>query len=270
MTEIQALFEQIGAEYDDPAMRYTAFCADQLVHALSPLQNCKVLDVATGTGMAALSVAQSMQGGRVQAIDTSAAMLEKVAEKAAHAGLDNLDLQQMDGQDLEFRSAYFDVVVCSYALPYFDDPLSALQSWRRVLKPGGKLVISTLGAKAFQPGLAQFYQDLERWGIDYEDEIHQRQLAYQNPQICIDLFRQAGFKRSRHVARQFGYHLTGNLDWWAILWQNANRRHLLTLSPEQQGEFMQQHLKALENLWTKKGFWLDVETHLMAAYVDEC
>ncbi len=265
---IQNLFNHIGGDYDDPAMRYTAFCADQLVHALTPLQNCRFLDVATGTGMVALSAAQTMQGGRVQAIDTSEQMLEKVAEKATHAGLNNLDLQQMDGQKLDFRSDYFDVLTCSYALPFLNDPLSALESWKRVLKPGGKLVITTFGAKALQPGLGQFYKDLATWGIDYQDETYQREQAYQDPSIVEDLLKQAGFKRTRAVTRQFGYHLTGDLDWWAVLWQNANRRHLRGLSPEQQGDFQQQHLKALQYLWTQQGFWLDVETHLIAAYLD--
>jgi len=64
---ITNLFNLVATKYDTPSLRFFPFCADKLVDFAKIKPNDKVLDIATGTGVVALAVAQSLKGsGRIQ------------------------------------------------------------------------------------------------------------------------------------------------------------------------------------------------------------
>ena len=76
---IQGMWESRGGSYDSSDTFHQAL-AEELVQVASPLPGHSVLDVATGTGMVALPVAQRVAsgGGQVVGIDISASMLAEV------------------------------------------------------------------------------------------------------------------------------------------------------------------------------------------------
>jgi SAM-dependent methyltransferase len=59
----------------------------------------------------------------------------------------------MDGQALEFDAAEFDVAGCGLGLMFFPDPPKALREMRRVVKPGGRIIVTTTGLTATTTGL---------------------------------------------------------------------------------------------------------------------
>jgi SAM-dependent methyltransferase len=104
------------------------------------------LDAGCGTGTLARQLAR--QGCRVTAVDGSARMLE-VAERAAggsHAGL--TFLRVTDVVSLPFAAGLFDGVVCSSVLEYVESPLRVLCELARVLRPGGRLLVSLPNRRA--------------------------------------------------------------------------------------------------------------------------
>jgi len=98
----------------------------------------KVLDVGTGTGAIALPLADA--GHIVTALDLTTEMLEKAKANAQQQGL-TIDFKIGDAENLPFEDNTFDVVINKWLLWTLPDPEKAIIEWRRVLKPGGCIVI---------------------------------------------------------------------------------------------------------------------------------
>jgi SAM-dependent methyltransferase len=99
----------------------------------------RVLDLASGAGEPALSIARRIgPGGRVTATDMVPEMLAGAERRAAAAGLAHIDFQVADMEALPFGDATYDRVVCRFGIMFTSAPDRALAEARRVLKPGGR------------------------------------------------------------------------------------------------------------------------------------
>ena len=110
----------------------------------------RVLDVATGTGVAAEAAVKAVgPSGTVIASDLSAAMLEQA--RARVGALPNVTLAVEDGQSLTFPDGQFDAVLCAMGLMLFPDPARGLSEFHRVLRAGGWAAVSvnTVPERAF-------------------------------------------------------------------------------------------------------------------------
>ena len=110
-----------------------------LVRYANPQPGMKVLDLASGTGEPAISVA-SIVGptGHVTALDLSAELLEIANQRAQARQLRNFSTRQADAQDLPFPNQTFDLITCRFGVMFFDDSQKALTEALRVLKPDGR------------------------------------------------------------------------------------------------------------------------------------
>jgi SAM-dependent methyltransferase len=103
-----------------------------------------VLDVACGTGNFTRDFARSVgPDGLIAGIDVSETMLERAVRDTRAAGFEQIAYVRGDAQDLPFRDHSFDAVCCFAALHLFADPFAALDSFARVLTPGGRVAIFT-------------------------------------------------------------------------------------------------------------------------------
>lgn len=111
-----------------------------------------VLDVGCGGGL--LSEALAASGARVTAIDLSARAL-KVARLHLHESGHDIDYQQYAVEELaRDRAGEFAAVTCMEMLEHVPDPASALDACARLLRPGGRLLVSTLNRTARSFALA--------------------------------------------------------------------------------------------------------------------
>ena len=108
------------------------------VRDLLPPAPADILDIATGTGFVAL-VAASL-GHRVTGIDLAATMLAEARKKAARRKL-HVAFQKGDAIAPDFPPASFDAVISRHLFWTLRDPQRALKSWKRLLRPGGRIVL---------------------------------------------------------------------------------------------------------------------------------
>jgi ubiquinone/menaquinone biosynthesis C-methylase UbiE len=264
--QVAAVFEQVAAGYDLPALRFFPFIADRLVRRLAPAPGDKILDIATGTGAFALAAAQAVgPAGRVTGIDVAEGMLERAQEKIRKFGIANVDLHVMDGGRLEFRHDYFHHVVCSFGLFFLPDMATAVREWARVLRPGGRVMFTVFGQNAFQPMMGMLQARLATFGVEpprADQPFAPKRLS--EPSACEALLRQAGFVDITVETEPLGYHLREARDWWEIAWNSALRGRLLGLSAQQLEKLREEHLAEVAALATEQGIWLDVETLIAA------
>lgn len=99
-----------------------------------------VLEVGVGTG---LSLPDYGPGVAVTGIDFSEDMLAKARRRVAEKGLNNvIALRQMDARQLDFPDNSFDTVAAMHVLSVVPEPERVMAEIERVLRPGGKVVIS--------------------------------------------------------------------------------------------------------------------------------
>jgi ubiquinone/menaquinone biosynthesis C-methylase UbiE len=140
MAELQ-FRDTAAAGYDRAVGLMTRQLIPPLLRAARLAPGMRVLDIATGTGIAAEAAAKAVgQSGHVVAADISSAMVERA--RARLGGLRNISFAVEDGQALTFADQSFDAVLCNMALMYFPDPARGMSEFFRVLRPGGRAVVS--------------------------------------------------------------------------------------------------------------------------------
>jgi ubiquinone/menaquinone biosynthesis C-methylase UbiE len=117
-----------------------------------------VLDMATGTGEPALTIAKTVGvRGRVVGVDLSPDMLEVARERMASQALKNVTFQVNEDDKLPaFGDDSFDAAVCRFGLMFMPNPVAVLRSIRRILKPGRKASASVWGP----PERAEFFMTI--------------------------------------------------------------------------------------------------------------
>jgi ubiquinone/menaquinone biosynthesis C-methylase UbiE len=122
--------------------------ARELVQRAELQPGWSVLDVATGLApVARLAAAAVGPGGRVVASDISAPMLTRAAARPRADGWATTEFLQSRAEAIDASDDNFDAVFCQYGLQYFDDRASAIGEMRRVVRPGGVVVVSTWAAE---------------------------------------------------------------------------------------------------------------------------
>lgn len=112
----------------------------------------RVLDIGTGTGDTALLAAQRVGShGYVIAIDASSPMVDQARNNLRKAGVMNVDVQQMDGAQLELADSSVDAVIGRNAMQFLPEWPEPLHGFRRVLGPGGRLAFVVWAPREVNP-----------------------------------------------------------------------------------------------------------------------
>lgn len=192
------------ADYDSFARAYSDenetsllnawYARPAMVDLAGDVGGMRVLDAGCGSGP--LAAALLDRGALVSGFDLSPAMVALARERLG----EEADLQVADlGEPLPYDDATFDVVVCSLALHYVKDWAPPLQELRRVLRPGGRLVVSVP-----HPAVYLFnYQDrdyfaLTQYSEEFEFAGQSAVLTYWHRPLhaMTDAFTEAGFRIS--------------------------------------------------------------------------
>ncbi|MEV6302166.1 methyltransferase domain-containing protein [Actinoplanes sp. NPDC051861] len=141
----------------------------------------RVLDVGVGTGR---NLPHYPAGTTVTGIDLSPAMLEYARQRAANLGM-TADLREGDAEHLPFAGESFDTVVCALSLCAIPDSRAAVAEMRRVLVPGGRLLLLDHIGSTWPPVRAAQWL-LERVTVPTAGEHFTRR--------SLPLIRRAGFE----------------------------------------------------------------------------
>jgi demethylmenaquinone methyltransferase / 2-methoxy-6-polyprenyl-1,4-benzoquinol methylase len=159
---VRGVFDSVAPNYDlmnDLMSAGTHRLWKRFTLALANLRpGQRALDVAGGTGDLAAGLARQVgERGRVILSDVNAAMLARGRDRLLDAGFAaNVAYVQANAERLPFREGSFDCVTIGFGLRNVTDKAAALKSMRRVLKPGGQLLVLEFSRPRL-PGLQALY-----------------------------------------------------------------------------------------------------------------
>lgn len=125
-------------KWDDITMNFLKPMGLEIIAAIKPSGDQKILDVAAGTGEPGLTIASMLDGGMVTITDLAEDMLEIAKDNAQQRGIYNIETVACDVCQLPFEDHSFDAVSCRMGFMFFPDMQLAANEMYRVLKPGGR------------------------------------------------------------------------------------------------------------------------------------
>ena len=186
----------------------------------------KALDVAGGTGDLSVGLARQVGArGLVVLTDINGEMLARGRDRMLNEGfLGNVACAQANAEKLPFADSFFDCVTIGFGLRNVTDKQAALRSMRRVLKPGGQLLVLEF-SKPRAPGVKPLY-DVYSFSVlpwlgrvvagDAESYRYLAESIRMHPdqETLLGMMREAGFEQARYhnlsggiVAVHRGYRL---------------------------------------------------------------
>jgi phosphatidylethanolamine/phosphatidyl-N-methylethanolamine N-methyltransferase len=136
--QVQRAYELLAPVYDFVFDWIFAPGRIAAVEQLAIEQGDSVLEVGIGTG---LNLPLYPPTGRLTGIDLSQEMLDRAVERVQTLAMPNVILKVMDATSMSFGDNEFDKAVATYTISAVPDPVAVLREMRRVVKPGGTLVI---------------------------------------------------------------------------------------------------------------------------------
>ena len=165
-----------------------------------------VIDVACGTGLVTLPAAASVSpGGRVLGTDMSPRMVEDLGRLVAARGITNVEVSCGDAEQLDIDRT-FDVALCSLGLMYVVDPPAAIRQLHRVVRPGGRAVVSVWGERR-NCGWAGVFPVVE---ARVSSDVCPLFFALGAPGALTDTFTQAGFVDVNETRLKVGMDYAGD------------------------------------------------------------
>lgn len=129
--------------------------SERLVELAGVEPGHRVLDVAAGYGEPALTAARRVGAdGQVVATDIAAEMLAFGRERAAAAGLENIQFVEADAASLDFPADSFDAALSRWGIIFDPEPEVTAARIRGFLKPGARMAISSWGPPEQAPMFA--------------------------------------------------------------------------------------------------------------------
>ncbi len=211
--ENRAMFGAIALRYDLMnrviSLGLAGYWRRRAIAFLDPTEDGCYLDIGTGTGDVAIEILRRRPGASVVGVDPSLEMLALAKTKARRAALaGSISFQAGNASALAYTDASFSGVITAFCLRNIEDRRAALSEMRRVIRPGGCLVVLELTV----PGgrlLRMLYRVYNRTFIRLAARLLSRGNAYRYlvesiedfppPERVTAMMSEAGFEQVRHI-----------------------------------------------------------------------
>jgi len=145
-------YNSASDHFDDSPLAFWDRYGRGTVERLKLQPGWMVLDVGCGTGASALPAAEGVgPGGKVIGVDLAENMLELARTKAAQRHLQNIEFRLGDMTNLGFPDSHFDAIISVFSIFFVPDMEAAVRELWRMVKPGGKLAVTTWAQHFFGP-----------------------------------------------------------------------------------------------------------------------
>lgn len=228
------VFGRGARDYDRVGTKMFGPLGARLVELAGIDSGDRVLDVATGRGAVLFAAAERVGAeGEVIGIDFAPEMVDLVAEEIAGRRVFNAAVERGDAERLgAFREAEFDCVACAFAIFFLPSPDRALREFRRVLRPGGRVAVSSW-MNSDDPRSNWFSELKREFGVSVSLETR----SFDRPGELRDAMEAAGFGEIRVTIVPQTVRFDGAQEWWRWLHSVAGRAVVEALDPAARERF---------------------------------
>jgi len=232
-SRVAAAYNAAVDRYGHPAVAHRDYFARQIVDLAGLRAGEYVLDVCCGVGSSALPAARAVgASGRVIGVDLAADAVLRARERAAEEGLANVEFRVADFDQVYFRGASFDAVLCVFGIFFMPDMVGALAKMWRFLRAGGRLAIVARGPGVFEPANTVFWEAVRRDRPDlYKGFAQWERLT--SPEQVREVFGRAGIADLQITAEDPGHDLESAEDFWTLVMGTGYRATVDELTDEQ-------------------------------------
>ena len=228
--------------YDHPANSFWERYGRRTVERLRLSAGARVLDVCCGSGASAIPAAKAVgPSGSVLAVDLAENLLNLGRVKARQRGLTNLDFHVGDMLDLGLPESSFDAAICVFGIFFVPDMQLAVQKLLGLVKPGGKLAITTWGPRLFEPANTAFWNSIRTVRPDLYKGFNPWD-RISDPGAVRSLFNGAAVETLDVVAASGAHTLGSPEDWWSMVLGSGYRGTIEQLNDTDRERVRQQNI----------------------------
>ncbi|MEE3715411.1 class I SAM-dependent methyltransferase [Tumidithrix elongata RA019] len=245
IAKTESVFNAASDYFDAPALSFWNRFGQKTIDRLSLRSGDRVLDVCCGTGASAIPAAVCVGStGQVLAIDIAESLLELGRQKSRQQKLENIEFRHGDFENLGLPSESFDAIVCVFGIFFVPDMVAAVRELWRMLRPGGKLAITSWGEKVFEPANQFFWSEIETERPDlYKKFTPWDRIS--EPTSLKALLEESGATEVEVFAEMGKHELTDPEDWWTMVLGGGLRGTIDRLDPAVRESVRQANLQFL-------------------------
>ena len=228
-----------------------------------------VLDIATGPGEPALSIADLVgPEGKVLGVDAVPEMVEAARREGNRRGLDNASFEVALADGLPFPANTFDAVVSRFGVMFFPSPVDSVREMLRVLKPGGRISMAVWHFAERNPFHYTLSRVVERY-VDSPPPAPDSPDAFRfaAPGKLLGILSNAGAAATSERLLRFAIQAPVSVqDFWTLRSEMSEklRTKLATLSKEQLAELKREVLEALAPYSANRGVSFPAEVLIVS------
>ena len=188
-----------------------------MVELIAPQPGHEILDLAAGLGDTGFLAAELIQPhGTLITSDFVPEMLTAAQRRAEAKGIKNVRFKQIDlNAPIDLPAASLDGILCRWGFMLLEDPESALQNARRLLKQNGTLALAAWTGPDDNPwSAAPMRIFLERQLVEKQPPGTPGQFAWADPNLITETMANAGFVEPEVEAVDFAIHYDDVDDWY--------------------------------------------------------
>ena len=218
-----ATYNAAADTYDEPANSFWERFGRRTIDRLDLPSGARVLDVCCGSGASALPAAEKVGAeGSVLGVDLAWNLLARARAKAVQRGLHNVEFCAGDLTSLGLPAAHFDAAVCVFGIFFVPDMSAAVRGLWNVVRPGGKLAITTWGPRWFEPGSTAFWNSIR----DVRPDLHKGFNPWDrivDPSALREVLREGGVAQADIVAESGTHAIPSPQAWWSAVMGSGYR-----------------------------------------------
>lgn len=259
-------WNESAADYD-MLLRNLDLYNPELIEAAALRPDDRVLDVATGPGEPALTIAKRLSSqGSVTGIDLSERMVELARENAKARGISNVTFDVMDAEELTLPDASFDVAMCRFGLQIVTDPDKAIAEMYRVLKPGGRFCATVWGPGERVPALHVVVGPMLEHAEPDETGYLPTPYEMGGDNELVGILEKMGFSQAHERRVTHTFHVKDEDEYLRGLLQGSPIGHSMREEPEDvQQQVLKQTRENLQQWKTPEGIRLPAEAVVVSA-----